>query len=82
VNFQRIVNRGEAHLKKTTGFCSEESSHFRELLNLVEALEIKVREGTFGGAEAVLFTDNSMAAAVFCKGNSSSNKKLFELAFN
>lgn len=57
---------------------SEESSNYRELLNLVETLEIQVREGKLYEAEVFLFTDNSTAEGVFYKGNSTS-KKLFEL---
>jgi hypothetical protein len=57
---------------------SEESSNYRELLNLVEGLEIQVREGGLRECEVFLFTDNSTAEAVYFKGNSTS-RKLFEL---
>jgi hypothetical protein len=57
---------------------SEESSNYRELLNLVVRLEELVEDGTLKGAEVFLFTDNSTAEAVYYKGNSSS-KTLFEL---
>jgi hypothetical protein len=57
---------------------SEESSNYRELLNLVVRLEELVKDGTLSGAEVFIFTDNSTAEAVFYKGNSSS-KTLFEL---
>jgi hypothetical protein len=57
---------------------SEESSNYRELLNLVESLEAQVASGRLQGAEVFLFTDNSTAEAVFWKGTSHS-KKLFEL---
>jgi hypothetical protein len=57
---------------------SEESSNYRELLNLVVRLEELVKDGTLQGAEVFLFTDNSTAEAVYYKGNSSS-RTLFEL---
>lgn len=57
---------------------SEESSNYRELLNLVDALENQVREGSLFGCEVFLFTDNSTAESVYYKGNSTS-KKLFHL---
>jgi hypothetical protein len=57
---------------------SEESSNYRELLNLVESLELQVREGKRMNAELFIFTDNSTAEGVFYKANSTS-KKLFEL---
>ena len=56
----------------------EESSNYRELNNLVEALEERGKNGMLGGMELFLFTDNSTAEATFYKGSSSS-KKLFEL---
>ena len=55
----------------------EESSNFRELINLVESIEERVAEGGFSGSEIFLFTDNSTAEAAFYKGTSSS-EKLFE----
>ena len=57
---------------------SEESSNYRELLNLVESLEAQVASGRLRGAEVFLFTDNSTAEAVFWKGTSQS-PKLFDL---
>jgi hypothetical protein len=57
---------------------SEESSNYRELLNLVIRLEELVKDGTLKGAEVFIFTDNSTAESVFYKGNSSS-RMLFEL---
>lgn len=57
---------------------SEESSNYGELLNLVEGLELQVREGLMKGSEVFLFTDNSTVEEVYYKGNSTS-KKLFEL---
>jgi hypothetical protein len=60
---------------------SEELSNYRELLNLVESLELQVREGRMLQAEAFLFTDSSTAEAVFYNGNSTS-KKLFELVLH
>ena len=56
----------------------DETSNFRELINLVEAIEERVREGAgLHGSEIFLFTDNSTAEAAFYKGTSSS-EKLFE----
>jgi hypothetical protein len=57
---------------------SEESLNYRELLNVVEGLEIQVREGELRDCEVFLFTDNSAAEAVYFKGNLTS-RKLFEL---
>jgi hypothetical protein len=57
---------------------SEESSNYRELFNLVVRLEELVDDGTLVDCEVFIFTDNSTAEAVYCKGNSSS-KPLFEL---
>ena len=54
------------------------SSNWRELANLVEALEARAEDDKFRGIEIFLFTDNSTAEAAFYKGISSS-KKLFEL---
>jgi hypothetical protein len=56
----------------------EESSNYRELNNLVEALESRCKDKMLGGMELFFFTDNSTAEATFYKGSSSS-KKLFEL---
>ena len=55
-----------------------QSSNWRELSNLVEALEARALEPNFRGIEIFLFTDNSTAEAAFYKGISSA-KKLFEL---
>ena len=54
------------------------SSNWRELANLVEALEARAEDENFRGIEIFLFTDNSMGEAAFYKGTSSS-KRLFEL---
>jgi hypothetical protein len=58
--------------------CSEESSNFRELRNLVDTMSNFAQQGELSGAEVFLFTDNSTAEAAFNRG-SSSNKKLFEM---
>lgn len=55
-----------------------ESSNFRELNNLVEALEIRLSSNKLNGWEIFLLTDNSTAEAAFHKGSSSS-RKLFDL---
>jgi len=57
---------------------SEESSNYRELRNLVDAVDVLVQEQGLDGAEIFLFTDNSTAEGAFWKGNSRS-RKLFEL---
>ena len=57
---------------------SELSSNWRELANLVEALEARASDENFRGIEFFLFTDNSTAEAAFYKGASSS-KLLFDL---
>lgn len=56
---------------------SEESSNYRELANLVEALEIQVQDGVLFGCEVFLFTDNSTAESVYYKGNSTSKGLLY-----
>jgi hypothetical protein len=45
---------------------------------VVDGLEQQIKSGRIVGAEVFLFTDNSTAESVCCKGNSSS-RKLFEL---
>jgi len=57
---------------------SDDSSNFRELCNLVEALEAQGQSGELNGVEVFMFTDNQVAEGAFYKGTSS-NKKLFEL---
>ena len=57
---------------------SERSSNYRELKNLVELIEERVATGELRGCEMFLFTDNSTAESVYCKGNSSS-RLLFDL---
>jgi hypothetical protein len=54
------------------------SSNWRELNNLVEALERVVKKYNLEGAEIFIFTDNTTAKAAFWKGTSKS-KTLFEL---
>ena len=57
---------------------NDRSSNWRELSNLVEALEARAEDKEFRGIEIFLFTDNSTAEAAFYKGISSS-KHLFDL---
>jgi hypothetical protein len=57
---------------------TEESSNYRELLNLVEALEGGVKAEKLKDCEVFMFTDNSTAEAAYYKGNSKS-RHLFEL---
>jgi hypothetical protein len=56
---------------------SENSSNWRELNNLVLALERLLQENKLRGSEIFVFTDNSTAEAAFWKGTSRS-EKLFE----
>ena len=51
---------------------SEQSSNYRELLNLVETIEEEGRGGSLKDTEIWLFTDNSTAKSCFNKGSSSS----------
>jgi hypothetical protein len=54
------------------------SSNWRELENVVEALEEEAACGNLKGAVVFMFTDNSTCEAALYKGNSSS-PKLFDL---
>lgn len=56
----------------------EKSSNYRELRNLVEALESAYTDGLLDDREVFMFTDNSTAEAAFFKGTSTS-ELLFEL---
>ena len=60
------------------GWIGEQSSNYRELRNLVEAVEIEWREGRLQNMEFFLFTDNFVAEQAFYSGTSDS-KALFEL---
>jgi hypothetical protein len=53
---------------------SDESSNWRELNNLVEFAEGKVRSKSLEGCELFIFTDNMTAEAVFWKDSSQSMK--------
>jgi len=57
-----------------------ESSNFRELANLVDALRYRAQDNkaSVKGLEVFMFTDNAVAEGAFYKGSSSS-KKLFNL---
>ena len=57
---------------------SLESSNFRELANLIYAIEEAVGKGLLDDAELFVFTDNTSAESAFYKGTSSS-RRLFEL---
>jgi hypothetical protein len=57
---------------------SEESSNFRELANLIHAIEDAYHKGLLANSELFMFTDNSAAEGAFYKGNSPS-RRLFEL---
>jgi hypothetical protein len=54
------------------------SSNYRELYNLVDAVENECKDGRLEDAELFLFTDNSTAESAFYRGTSSS-KLLFKL---
>jgi hypothetical protein len=49
-------------------------SNWRELTNLVEALELEARESRLKGCEVFMFTDNSTVEAAFFRGTSSSER--------
>lgn len=51
---------------------SDQSSNFRELLNLVETIEEEGAVGNLANTEIWLFTDNATAESCFHKGSSSS----------
>ena len=51
---------------------SEQSSNFRELLNLVETMEEEARANKLEDTELWLFTDNSVAESCFFRGSSTS----------
>jgi len=55
-----------------------ESSNYRELRNLIEALEEAAIGGDLQGCEIFMFTDNDVAEKAFFNGTSSS-RSLFEL---
>lgn len=57
---------------------SRESSNFRELQNLVNAIKEAHGEGLLNKTELFVFTDNITAESAFFKGTSSS-RKLFDL---
>lgn len=57
---------------------AENSSNWRELQNLVDALKEEAKLGNLKGVEVFLFTDNSTAEGAFFNGSSAS-RKLFEL---
>ena len=56
----------------------EVSSNYRELRNLVEALEGAFEKGFLKDREVFMFTDNTTAESAFCKGMSKS-ELLFDL---
>ena len=58
--------------------CDDSTSNYRELENLVDAVEAEAEQGSLRDAELMLMTDNMVAEAAVHKGTSSS-QKLFEL---
>jgi hypothetical protein len=74
----RLDEEQEAQNEGTNmSLIEERSSNYRELRNLVEALEDAYAKGLLDDREIFMFTDNSTAEAAFFKGTSSS-----ELLFN
>jgi len=65
------------HGQWTTAF-SDESSNFRELDNLIHAIEDAHSKGLLAESELFVFTDNSAAEGAFYRGTSSS-RRLFDL---
>jgi len=65
------------HGQWTTAF-SNETSNFRELANLIHAIEDAHSKGLLSDSELFVFTDNSAAEGAFYKGTSSS-RRLFDL---
>jgi hypothetical protein len=61
-----------------TASYSDESSNFRELANLVLAIEEAYAKGLLSNSELFVFTDNSAAEGAFYKGTSPS-RRLFDL---
>ena len=57
---------------------NDSSSNYRELRNLVEAVESEVADAELNNVELFVFTDNSTAQFAFEKGTSS-NRRLFDL---
>ena len=55
-----------------------ESSNYRELYNLIQAIDEHSQDGTLENCELFLFTDNTTAEAAFYKGTSQL-RRLFEL---
>ena len=60
---------------------AQESSNYRELGNLINAVKDACSKGLLKDAELFVFTDNTSAESAFYKGTSSS-KRLFELTLD
>jgi hypothetical protein len=60
---------------------SQESSNYRELCNLINAIKRASFEGLLKDSELFVFTDNTAAESSFYKGTSSS-KRLFKLTLD
>jgi hypothetical protein len=65
------------HGQWTPGY-SDESSNFRELDNLISAIESAYHDGLLLNAKLFMFTDNFVAESAFYKGTSTS-PRLFDL---
>ena len=79
--FGASVARGDGTVGRFGIWASDEdqeSSNFRELLNLVQTVEEEARHGSLKNAELWIFTDNSTAESCIVKGSSKS-KLLHEL---
>ena len=76
--FNKCDNSIAYHIGVWGSHEDEESSNYRELQNVVEAIYDQVEKGWLQNLELFMFTDNSTAEAAFYRGTSS-NPELFEL---
>ncbi len=76
--FNKFDNSIAYHIGVWGSHEDEESSNYRELQNVVEAIYDQVEKGWLRNSELFMFTDNSTAEAAFYRGTSS-NPELFEL---
>jgi hypothetical protein len=69
IEINRVIRWRRGHWHHTI---SKESSNYRELRNLVEALEETHQDGHLAECEVFMFTDNSVAERAFFRGTSTS----------
>jgi hypothetical protein len=74
----RLKDEQILHQGVEMNMIKERSSNYRELRNLVEAIEQVFKDGLLNHCELFMFTDNSTAEAAYFKGTSSS-RDLFDL---